>query len=62
MSWNGATDVEEWNVYVDDELRGSVGRASFETVVKINGLVGGECVKLGAVQGGEEVRISNIVC
>ena len=62
VSWNGATDVEEWNVYVDDELLGSAKRESFETAVKINGLEEGDCVRLGAVQGGEEVRVSNTVC
>lgn len=62
VSWNGATDVENWNVYVDDELRGWAKRESFETVMEINGLEGGACVKLGAVQGGEEVRVSNTVC
>jgi hypothetical protein len=62
VSWNGATDVEKWNVYVNDELRGSARRESFETVMKINGLEEGDCVKLGAVQGGEEVRVSNTVC
>jgi len=62
VSWNGATDVEEWNVYVNDELRGSAKRESFETVVKLTGWKEKDCVKLGAVQRGEEVRVSNIVC
>jgi hypothetical protein len=62
VSWNGATDVEEWNVWVNDGLRGSARRKSFETVVKIDGLQEGECVRLGAVQGGQEVRLSNTVC
>jgi hypothetical protein len=62
VSWNGATDVQEWNVYVNEDLRGEVKRAGFETMVRLDGLGGQECVRVAAVQGGEEVRMSNTVC
>jgi hypothetical protein len=62
VSWNGATDVEEWNVYVDEGLRGKVKRTSFETMVRLEGLGDQDCVSIAAVQGGKEVRLSNTVC
>lgn len=62
VSWNGATDVEEWNVYVNESLRGSVKRVGFETVVRLRGLGDQDCVSMAAVQDGEEVRSSNTVC
>jgi hypothetical protein len=62
ISWNGATDVEEWNVYVNGDLRGHMKRAGFETMVRLEGLGDQDCVRVAAVQGGEEVRMSNTVC
>lgn len=62
VSWNGATEVEEWNVYVDDRLRGTVKKEGFETMIHMKGLADKGCVKVGALQGGEEVRVSNSVC
>jgi hypothetical protein len=62
VSWNGATEVEKWNVYVNESLRGSVKRAGFETMVRLRGLGNQDCVSVAAVQGGEEVRSSNTVC
>ena len=62
VSWNGATDVEKWNVYVNGSLRGSMKRAGFETMVRLRGLGNQDCVSVAAVQGGEEVRSSNTVC
>lgn len=67
VSWNGATEVASWNVYIR-KRRGEtwikVGRAKkmgFETVVRVQGRRG-RCVVLGAVQGNKEVRRSNEVC
>ena len=62
VSWNGATDVQEWNVYVNEDLRGKVKRAGFETMVRLDGLGNQDCVRVAAVQGGEEIRMSNTVC
>lgn len=62
VSWNGATDVQEWNVYVNAGLCGKVNRAGFETMVRLEGLGDQDCVRVAAVQGGEEIRTSNIVC
>lgn len=62
VSWNGATEVEEWNVYVNERLRGKVKRERFETLVRLNGLTDLDCVRMGAIHRGEEVRSSNTVC
>jgi hypothetical protein len=62
VSWNGATEVEEWNVYVDEDLRGIAKREGFETMVRLGGLGEQDCVSVRAVQGGKEVRMSNTVC
>lgn len=62
VSWNGATDVQEWNVYLNEDLRGTVKRAGFETKMHLDGLQDHDCVRVGAVQGSEEVRSSNKVC
>ena len=66
VSWNGATDVEAWVVYVGEPggKMSKVGRAmkrGFETVFDVR--VGREaCVKVAAERGREEVRDSNVVC
>ena len=62
VSWNGATEVEEWNVYVNGKLRGTAKRERFETLVRLDGLIDHDCVRMGAVQEAEEVRLSNTVC
>lgn len=62
LSWNGATEVARWNVYVNEKVRGTVERNGFETLVRLKGLMHKDCVRMGAVQGGEEVRLSNTVC
>jgi hypothetical protein len=62
VSWNGATNVEEWNVYVNDSLRAKMKKLGFETMVRLDGLGERDCVSMAAVQGGEEVRMSNTVC
>lgn len=62
VSWNGATDVVEWNVYINGKLRGTAKREGFETMVRLDGVGDQDCVSMAAVQGGEEVRMSNMVC
>ena len=62
VSWNGATDVEGWNVYINEDLRGMVKKSGFETIVRLDGLRDHDCVSMAAVQGGDEVRMSNVVC
>ena len=64
VSWNGATDVEAWNVYlgggaVGDAVAGTVAKAGFETVFDVPAT---GCVQVGAFQKGAEVRRSNVVC
>lgn len=65
VSWNGATDVEAWNVYHENRGRPeAVGRATkqgFETVFEIPNK-GQRCFLVGAVQGGKEIRRSNTAC
>lgn len=62
VSWNGATDVQEWKVYVNEDRSGEVKRAGFETMVRLNGIGDSDCVRVVAVQGGEQLRMSNTVC
>lgn len=62
VSWNGATEVEKWIVYVNGENRGTARKESFETKIQLKGWRKTDCVKVGAFQGGEEVRVSNEVC
>ena len=63
VSWNGATNVEEWVVYegrVEDRLSqvGSVGYKGFETRF----VVGKPCVQVGAVLSGKISTKSGVVC
>lgn len=65
VSWNGATEVEEWNVYMAPD-KGSrmekmvvVDKHGFETAFNIPTR---GCVQLGAVQSSKEVRRSNVAC
>ena len=62
-SWNGATEVEGWNVYAYDEgedevLLGTVEKKGFETVFDVPA---SGYVVIGAVERGVEVRRSNVV-
>lgn len=69
VSWNGATEVDAWNVYTG--LNGTaeryftgVGRAlkkGFETVLWLD-VPEGSCAQVGAVEYGKEVRRSNVAC
>ncbi|GAB1725297.1 hypothetical protein NU195Hw_g4047t1 [Hortaea werneckii] len=74
VSWNGATDVQSWDVFAvensdlqrrhgDHEGRylGHAKRAGFETTFEVK-LLGGECVRVEAVQDGKRVRASNSAC
>lgn len=69
VSWNGATEVESWNVYriwenSKVELIGKTMNKGFETKFHITGVPGNSstCIMVGAVQGQEEVRQSNVAC
>lgn len=64
MSWNGATEVAGWVVYAgakDTEVSkvGVAEKKGFETVFDVP--VGDGYLQVAAVQGGEEVRKSNVV-
>lgn len=67
VSWNGATDVQKWNVYTGHEaqekqaLVGSALKKGFETVFEL-AASDSTCVQVAAVQAGQEVRRSNTVC
>ena len=63
VSWNGATDVSVWAVYVGAESSDlkSVGiaeREGFETVFDVPS--GAAYVQVAAVEGGKQVRRSNV--
>lgn len=63
VSWNGATEVTEWNVYTTASsgtaLKAVAAKRGFETVFRVTN--GAATVQVGAVQGGQEVRRSNVV-
>lgn len=64
VSWNGATEVTDWNVYVGKRssscsLAGTAAKKGFETVFNVP--KGTKYVQVGAVQAGAEVRKSNLV-
>ena len=64
VSWNGATDIEAWNVYIGFSnstmrLVGSAGKKGFETVFHVPEI--GSVMQVGALQGGKEVRRSSVV-
>lgn len=63
VSWNGATEVTEWNVYSTlssgTALKQVAAGKGFETVFKVPS--GAQTVQVGAVQHGKEVRKSNLV-
>ncbi|KAH7145528.1 ASST-domain-containing protein [Dactylonectria estremocensis] len=68
LSWNGATGVEAWRLYdieLGSKLRplGWANASGFETVISIPHYINKtECIIAAAVQGGEEVRLSNKAC
>lgn len=66
VSWNGATDVKEWNVYAkgpsDRRLIGKAVRRGFETVFVVDVPARSPCIEVAAVQEGSEIRYSNIAC
>lgn len=66
VSWNGATDVEAWVVYIgrpggEMHKAGRAMKKGFETVFQVRAGKGA-CVKVAAERGREEVRDSNVVC
>ncbi|KAG9251120.1 ASST-domain-containing protein [Emericellopsis atlantica] len=67
VSWNGATDVERWNVYMKHPMQkrrtlyAVTAKMGFETVFEL-ALPDDTCVQVAAVQAGHEVRLSNVAC
>lgn len=63
VSWNGATEVIEWNVYITlnngTEVQQVAARKGFETTFEV--MAGAQTVQVGAVQNAEEIRKSNVV-
>lgn len=66
ISWNGATDVEAWNVYMKSpsgaKLTGRAARRGFETVLDVEVPEYSPCIQIAALQAGIEIRYSNVVC
>ncbi|KAI5456715.1 ASST-domain-containing protein [Mariannaea sp. PMI_226] len=68
VSWNGATDVESWNVYtvkrgVRLEPAGWAKKAGFETMIEMPPQFNNSmCFVVGAVQKGVEIAQSNMAC
>ena len=66
VSWNGATEVEYWNVYAGNRLSlqlvGKAHKNGFETVFDVPTMKNKPCVQIGAVQAMTEVRRSKMVC
>jgi hypothetical protein len=74
VSWNGATDVTAWSIYVGGHAKtkllgklalmvvGKAYRRGFETVIDIPVSSKKVCLQVGAVQSNVEVRRSNVVC
>lgn len=63
VSWNGATGLEQYNIYagphpIDLVERGCFLHRGFETQF----VVDNACVQVGAVRNGAEIRRSEIVC
>ena len=67
VSWNGATDVERWNVYMKHSMQkrwtlyAVTAKVGFETVFEL-AIPDDTCVQVAAVQAGHEVRQSNMAC
>lgn len=51
VSWNGATDVQSWKVYLGAQVMKTAMRNGFETRILIDGLCSNECVVAEAVGG-----------
>lgn len=66
VSWNGATDVDTWKVYVKEPLGkllvGQAAKRGFETVFDVEVPSYSPCLEVAAVQDGSEIRFSNVVC
>ena len=72
VSWNGATDVEAWNVYVATDrqdgtarepvLAGRALKKGFETLFTLEQVPERNCVQVSAIQAGQEIRLSNWAC
>lgn len=63
VSWNGATDINAWNVYLGNTtdqmvMQYSVPKKGFETVFAIP--TDAKYAQVGAIQNGTEVRRSNV--
>ena len=64
VSWNGATDVQEWVVYEGQQPEGQlsqVGRVGFEGF-ETEFPVGQPCVQVAAVVNGEVSSRSGVAC
>lgn len=66
VSWNGATDVDRWNVYAKEpagrRLVGTAVKRGFETVFDVDVSSHSPCVEVTALQDGSEIRYSNVAC
>ncbi|KAF4984721.1 hypothetical protein FZEAL_162 [Fusarium zealandicum] len=68
VSWNGATDIEAWNVYliapgVTMRPLGKAAANGFETGFDLpSGFNETNCIMVAAVKKGSEVRQSNVAC
>lgn len=61
-SWNGATDVQAWNVYSEQKLLTTAIRNGFETAILVDGLVTGDSISVEAVGGvGDGARSESVV-
>ena len=65
VSWNGATDLTAWNIYEGSQasrlsLIGQVASAGFETAFSVAHMP--QCLQVGAVREGVEIRRSDVVC
>ena len=63
VSWNGATDIDGWNIYEGSsdsslELMASVNSTGFETSFNVTD----QCVKACAVRNATEVGSSDVLC
>lgn len=63
VSWSGATEVTDWNVYITlssgAAIKQVAAKKGFETTFAVDS--DAQTVQVGAVQAGQEVRKSNLV-
>lgn len=63
VSWNGATEVTKWNIYITlssgTAVKQVAAKKGFETTFKV--MFEAQTLQVGAVQNGSEVRRSNFV-